>query len=296
MQQAIRTQYLYVNSANRASNDNAYKFTLKIPAGVFACDRPTQFFKLAIQDFSMYLSWYYVNSTNCSFKVNGNGVEYTVTIQQGNYTFKQLASAVQTAMQNVVGAAFSVSVTWDSNLNKLVFQFPQDSNVYILKFNVGNSAYSVLGFNNASFYVADGSGKITSDKPLSTTLSKNICIAVANVTPLKEATNVYNGTSEVCVPARFLLSIVNNFSPFDIISFINQNDLFSMYIKEKQLIELEFNVVDENGSLLTYASDWRASIKIETWEHNTDTSMIEALHDIRDTLKLQLVSGAMGFR
>ena len=293
----LKTQYLYVNSVNRNASDKACSFKLKIPPGIFLCDKQTQFFKLAIQDFSMGNNWYYVNATNNTFKINaGVSTSYTVNIPQGNYNFKQLAAIVQTSIQTTVGSAFSVTVTWDGTLNKLVFKFPLDVNVYGVDFNVSNSAYGVLGFNTPSVYSPDliMTGLLISDKPLSTTLSKNICISMPNLSPLKESTNVYNANDEVCVPARFLLSIPNNFAPFDIISFVNQNDLFSMYIKEKQLTDIEFNVTDENGVVLEYITDWRASIKVETLEYKTDAdTTVNALHEIRDTLKLQLLSNAL---
>lgn len=292
----VKTQYLYVNSVNRNSNDKACSFKLKIPPGIFMCDKQTQFFKIAIQDFSMPNNWYYMNSTNNTFILKqGENTSYTITIPIGNYNFKQLAAIIQTTVQTAINNQFVFTCTWDSTLNKLVFQFPVDNNLYTLDFNVSNSAYSILGFNSPIIYYSNLlTGKLVSEKTLSTTLSKNICITMPNITPLKECTNVFNAIDEVCIPSKFLLSIPNNFAPFDIINFMNQSDMFCIYIKEKQLTDIEFNVTDENGAVLQYITDWRASIKIETLENATsDASSIQALNEIRDTLKLQLLSNAL---
>lgn len=293
-QTVVKTQYLYLNSANRRESDSAHKFTVRIPSGMFLCDSPGQHFKLSVQDFSMVASWYYVNSTNNTFHAYYTSTLFkTITIPQGNYTFKALAYATQTAIQAFQELA-AVTVTWDSIKNRLVFTFPSSS--FGLDFaSVNNSAHDILGFDKAQYFGAT----LTGLYPLKTTLSKNICIYIDNLTPDKDFTSVENTKSDVCVPSTSMMSIVNNFAPNDIINFVNPTgDLFALYVKEKGIEQVDFSVRDENAELMTYVTDWRASIKVETLQdddtYQQQVDSLNALSEMKEYLKYIFVGNHLG--
>ena len=290
----IKTQYIYVNSTNRKDGDYPYKFSITIPPGLFHCDEPTQFFKVSLQNFNAIASWYYVNNTNNQFYFNDGYGPCLVTIVPGNYRFKDLATAIETAITKAYRNIKVCSVTWSSTLNKFIFQFDNDGYTYSLNFTASNSAYYILGFENQTTYTLNSNRTITSVNTLKTTLSENICLTIDNLTPTQQNTSVENVLSDVCTPSKNILSIPNNFAPNDVITYIQQGgDLFPLYIKEKKIEALELSVRDEDGDLMQYFTDWRGAIKVETYQ--TDSSyedsqkMLEALHDIRDYLKYMFV-------
>ena len=297
----IRTQYIYLNSANRNPSDTSYNFSLSIPHGVFHCEDPSQSFKLSIQNFNAVASWYYVNSTNNQFKIVRNTNFYTITIPVGNYPFKTLASTLTTQINSVLGAS-TCTVTWNSVTNKFEFAFVSDGNIYQINFFTldSTSAHYILGFNikdgtRYASYDMDANRKIISIYTLQTTLSENICVTIDNLTPSKDCTSVENKDSEVCVPSQNVLSIANNFAPNDIITYVQQGgDLFPLYVKDKTIENLEFSVRDENGNLMTYFTDWRASIKVETLQaddsYSDSQQMLQSLTEIKDYLKYIFVS------
>lgn len=292
----VKTQYIYVNSVNRAGTSTAFNLRLNVPQGIFACDDPSQSFRLSVQDFNMSASWYFVNNTNNEFQVFYTGASpITITIPIGNYSFKALASAVQTQIQasTLFGAA-NTTVAWDMKTNKMVFSFNDPSATvpaYRLIFNARtNSAHDILGFDRTIYEPNITTKSITSTYTLKSTLSKNITLWIENMTPDKSNQSVENRSNEVCEPTSCLLNIINNYAPFDTIAYVNNTgELYSLHIKEKSIDTLHFTLKDENGALMTYITDWRASIKVETLQdddaYDTQNQMVRRLEGIEEFVR-----------
>lgn len=295
----VKTQYIYVNTANRVnSNNTAYKYTLSIPGGIFMCDNPRQRFRVTIENFNMVSSWYFVNQTNNTFTVVQSSLasiddiisEIDFTIPDGNYTFKGLAATIQQLIQNSYSG---VLVSWDNKTNKLVFTFPTTSKWFISFDRLENPAKFPMGLIDDNIY-SNINGVITSQVPLSSTLSKNIMLYCDNLSPMKDSLSVQTKNSELCEPTNALLSIVNNFSPFDIIKFENNNNLYSLHVCEKTLENLTFSIKDENGNLLRYVSDWNASIRIDTLQDaGFETSLMDEIRSIKDYLRMMFLQAGM---
>lgn len=295
----IKTQYIYVNSANRKSNDIAAKFSLTIPSGIFHCDEPTQFFKISVQDFNAISSWYYVNSTNNQFRLHrfaATGNVYIVTIPIGNYRFKDLASTIELAMTNALGGIHCCTVSWDSVKNIFNFVFDNDGYNYAISFGNSNPAFYIMGFDKNGYYDFNSSTRnLTSIYTLRTTLSENICLTIDNVNLLSGFTNVENKDTDICIPSVNILNIPNAFAPFDVIQYINNNDIFAMYIQDKSIESLDLAVRDEYSNVMTYFSDWRATLKVDTLQiddtYGDNKEMINNLKEIKDYLRYIFVSG-----
>lgn len=296
----VKTQYIYVNSSNRKASDIAAKFTLTIPTGVFHCDEPTQFFKITVQDFNAISSWYFVNETNNQFRLHRastSGTLYLITIPNGNYRFKDLANTIETAITNTVGFHV-VTVTWNSTKNIFEFLFDNDGWNYAISFLNSNPAYYIMGFEKNGYYDFNSTTRLLSSvNTLKTTLSENICLTIDNVNPLAGFTNVENKTTEVCIPSVNMMSIANNFAPNDVITFINQNDLFSLHIQDKSIETLDLSVRDEYSNIMSYFSDWKATLKIETMQlddtYSDNAEMISTLKEIKEYVRYIFVGSQL---
>lgn len=105
---------------------------------------------------------YPVNSSNNTFVfAEGGGSNITSTLTAQNYTGTQLASELQTVMNNDGGLVYTVS--YDSQTGKLTIS-PSSSTVQFKTTNTSFTAGFVLGFDTSSD-TADASS-ITSDYPV----------------------------------------------------------------------------------------------------------------------------------
>ena len=285
-----------MNSLNRDEKDTSYHFTIDIPNGIFEC-KPDEMFRISVQDFNMGINWLYCNETNNQFLFNDGYGPCTVTIPPGNYRFKDLAVAIETAMTIAYRNLKVCTVTWSSTLNKFIFQFNSDGYTYSISFLTNNPAYYILGFEKDTLYTMNSVTKrITSPNVLKTTLSNKICITVDNIMPAKGYQSVENKNSFLCQLTNNIMSIPNDYAPFDTAVFISQNDNFALYCTDNIIQKLTFSLRDEDGDIMTYASatEWRASIKIDTFSpdrtYQDSEKILSCLNSIEDYLRMLFVS------
>ena len=299
----VKTQYLYVNSdkgMKRAEDANS-RVTITIPQGIFLCDNPRQSFKVNVVDFNMTADWYYINETNNKFSLfyiiysvinpgqYSGEREYEIIIPYGNYTYKALASTIQNIIQSFdLPGSEQITVQWSATMNKYVFKFP--TNEYELTFRSA-AAGRVLGITQTQYGTKylDANNTITSDVALKSVLSDNITLWIDNLSLNKDFLSVENKTGSVAEPCTCVLNIVNRFAPFDVIAFENPSDLYSIHVNEKNIESLSFSIRDENGQLMKYVSDWRATIQITTLEedntYEAQNTMIQKLDETTEYLR-----------
>lgn len=283
--QLKHSQYIHINSANRNVGETVYNFSVKIRNGDIAC-LPNQLLRISVQSFDLYHTWLSVNSTtNQIMLYNMSTSAYNlITIPEGNYTNKNLASLLTSLYSNW-------TVEWLSTLNKFKFTFTSPHNFQPM---TGSDVFRVLGFSKGFAYVNTTS--VTSTNALRPTLSDRINLHIDNLSPYQK-TNLDNTGGGECKTTNSLLSIVNNFSPFDIINFENDNDLYAMFIQEKLIEKIMISLRDQDESLLTFINqDYNVVLKIETWEMEDTTisnNMLDALKNIEELLRLSFVSNNM---
>lgn len=277
------TQYLHINSANRDSSESPYNFSVKLKNGDLQCSQ-NQLFKISVQSFDLYHTWLSVNNkTNSILLYDWDTSLFTyITIPEGNYTNKNLASTLTTLYRNW-------SVEWLAQLNKFKFTFTSPHNI---QSNIGYETHRVLGFSQGFSYVQITS--IISTKALRPTLSDRINLHIENISPYQKGNLDNSGGYKEAKSTNCLLSIVNNFSPFDIIHFENDNDLYSMLISEKSIEKLVITLRDQDESLLSFIEqDYNVVLKFETYEFEDDSTMsgiVESLKNIEELIRLSFVS------
>lgn len=286
----MNSQYLYINSENRLATDKSCKFTVKVPNNYLKCKDLSQVIKITCINFCCPINWYFVNSTNNTFILN-DGIDNSLSIPPGNYTFKNLALAIQTQIQTINPL---ITVSFNSNTTKLLFTFPSAS--FSLKFGSSGSACFIMGFNPSSTNFADGSFQITSINILQTILTDTINLYVDNVATYGNPNMCNNSLGDnTLYISNSIMSLQNNFSPGDIINFTNSgDDLFSMKIKDKSLNEITFSIRDRDGDLMTYVTDWNAAIRIDYIdEEKNNDDVVGALNNMIEYLRLLFVQNGL---
>lgn len=283
----VRTQYVYVNSKN-VPGSMPYDISLDIPRGLLQCDDQTQNFKVSVQSFQMTRSWYFVNSTNNQFALSfGGGQETIFTIPEGNYSYKQLASAIAVLIStSSIFGKEQITVIWDSKTNKLIFTFP--FYLYALNFNLSNSAAYVMGFDPIQYTPNTTSLQIISTYILPSTLSKSLCLYV-DLSPSKGCLSLENKSGSTCEPVTSILNLPNDVAPFDSFSFDSQSDQYAITVAEKSISTLRLSIRNEDGVVLKYVSDYRAVLKFEILQDDTSydnqIALLQEIKEMREYLK-----------
>jgi hypothetical protein len=275
----VDTQYVYINSSNRQASETPYLFTTTFQSGDISCQK-NEVMKIGVQSFDLYHTWTYVNENNNTFTLINTVTDANtvIVVENGNYTFKQLA-------QKLTSLYPDWTVTWSSITNKFTFTFTQDHT-----FSFGaNSANKILGLRGSN----NSQTTFVSDDVLRTALSERINVHIDNLTPYSRI-NLENSQGSQGTASTKVLSIINNFSPFDIITYENNSNLYSFYVSEKNIEKLQISLRDVDSSLLTFVNeDCNIVLKIETYQVETSeetNKMLSTLQDIREYLRLMFVS------
>lgn len=288
----LSSQYVYITSLNKASYDAIYDFTIDIPPGMVQCEQE-QFLAISVSRFNITKNWYYVNSQNNYIKIINNTAFPFRTmdfyLSEGNYTFKKLALQLEIELKTFLNMN-DVYIRWDSNRNKYIFTLPPGIG---FDFTSSNSMWYILGFNKNFTFVSSGlSDNIISQNILNIYLTQCIDLHCENVTPDKNVSAIENSTNNSCVPSSCIMSLSNNFPPYETLDFENQDSKFRLIIKEKSLNKLRLTIRNENNTLLTFITDYNTVLRIDTISFDTSRSdkKIKTLESIEDYLRLNFVS------
>jgi len=279
----LSTQYLYINSANRNNNEYPYNFSVLFSHGDVACKKD-EVMKIGVQSFDLYHTWTYVNESNNKICLqNGTTMSITnISIPFGNYTYKQLASLLTSLYSNW-------TATWSSVTNKFTFTFTQPHGFVFEQ----TTASKILGLMSKTQTLYSNS--VVSDYVLRATLSERINVHVDNLTPYDKI-NLENTLGSTSTSSTKVLSIINNFQPFDVITYENNSSLYSFFVTEKSIEKINVSLRDVDGALLSFVNqDFNIVLKIETYQDdsvadNETNNMLSHLQSIKEYLRLIFVS------
>jgi len=282
----LSTQYLYINSGNRNTSEYPYNFSVLFKNGDIACKKD-EILKIGVQSFDLYHTWTYVNASNNTISIqNGSTMSITqFTIPFGNYTYKQLASILTSLYANW-------TVAWSSVTNKFTFSFTQPHGFDFAL----TTAAKILGLTPNTQTVYNMS--VVSDNVLRATLSERINVHIDNMIPYAKI-NLENTLSSTATASTKVLSVVNNFSPFDVISYENNSDLYSFFVTEKSIDKIQISLRDIDGALLNFVEeDFNIVLKVDTYQddnvaNNETNNIISNLQGIKEYLRLIFVSNNM---
>jgi len=263
-----RSHYVYVQSKHRNSGTN-YQYSINLPPSLVQCDEEYERIKVTIMNFSVYNSWYLINTTGfntITFHNQTSNTTTVVTIPAGNYTYYRLA--------NVISSLYPLcQCVWLQDANKLQFNFTAP---HQLSFD---GIYNILGFNQGD---QPQGTTITSTNVMIPVPTTGIMISLVNHMPFHDAVNLDNMSGEVRA-SNILARIPINAPPFQLIYYTNitENDN-GIFIGNNMVNELEFLFTTPDGLRMTYIPDHEMLVKVEIWTVDDETNIQEVIQDLKD--------------
>lgn len=217
-----------------ANTGNQYEGSLKLQ------NIDEGFYRLL--EFSFSNNLYNVNNNNNKVYVAEGVTNHTITLTNGYYTFSELATLLQTEMNDLFSD--TISVTYNDNTNKLTIS---STGTFGFKFatNTLNSARHLLGFNEVDQSLASSQ---TSDIPMDINYYKHIFIE-------------FDSSSN----KQKILSSLNNFPPTFIIKYSSndygglfqyvQSNTYDQYIYFDKK-NISWRIYDEYKNLIVELPNW----------------------------------------
>jgi hypothetical protein len=105
---------------------------------------------MSLYSASIPISFYNVRSDNNTFILKEGIFEMTITIPEGNYTAKTLATTVEALLNSASYYANTYTMTYSSVKNKFLYTTNDTVNTCYLVFSNTETPYILLGFNSGS--------------------------------------------------------------------------------------------------------------------------------------------------
>lgn len=230
---------LYIDSSTRSSiYPSSSQFRFNINGGV------NRGLGILLRKYVIWDSSFIVNQYNNTFTINDGVVTYTITLSQGNYNPVQLASLLQSSLNNT-GAPYSWTVTYNSATNGFTITCTTSCTYYFTSYPL---AGKLLGFT------ANASGtSVSSNVPalLGTTGFYYLCFT--NV----PSANIQGNRYSFVIPNNVALGSLltsNNELVSDLLDF--NSELSFQY--------LDIELRDCNYNLVVLNSDWQLELDIVT--------------------------------
>jgi hypothetical protein len=143
----IRTQDLDSTQFNNPLLKTDIQVNLEVPVEVYS----NESIGLALHSVSIPYTFYNVDQYSNKFQVRAVGAPawIDITVTPGCYNVKQLASAVKALLDSNLGSTFSI--VYSTIQNSLTFVDTQSTSEFEFNFNVINSIYRQLGFQETTY-------------------------------------------------------------------------------------------------------------------------------------------------
>jgi hypothetical protein len=262
-----RSHVLYLQSKNRESGTTS-QYTISLPE-VIESDPNLERFKISLQSFSVYYTWYLVKDGSNTISIDGGAY----TLPNGTYTYQRLARLIE----SITGA----SVTWLTDSNKMLFTFNTSKTITF------DGLGTILGFLP---YVEYTGQSISSPLVMTPYEQTHLLVHLNNVSPMYDHLCLSNHTGEVRM-ANILGKVLVNASPFQLVTYQQVLENQSLYSNDNSLGVLEILITDNDGNIFTDMVEHEMVLTIESVDvddFNTK-NMIDILKDMKQTLKDLLV-------
>ena len=160
---------IYVNSKHY---ENANDFEVSFPPALIKCNPRTEYIVLNVNGWIMKNDFYNTQSSNNKYSLIVDNIAHNLTIPVGNYNVIQLLQILNTQLN-----IYSVTVTYDENLNKYKFTNGNPDDV-ILK---SGTAYDFLGFDKNEDTTIEPNASIISKIPVNMAGDELVCLQIPNI-------------------------------------------------------------------------------------------------------------------
>ena len=282
MSDGTRQSYLFLQSANRHSGSPS-SANYVIQGHGASCD-PGESITLGLRSVAMPFTWQQITTgVNDSFHALnvGNGFQYTVTIEPGTYSFKQMALALSLRMTAATGQ--QCNVTYDAVNSKLDFAFGTQAMFFIFYSNLAE----YMGFSQTD---APSGMSFSSTKTLKPGAVDHLMLQVSGVTPTHYNLDNSQNNPEGARLSSVLAVIPVNCSPWGVIVFDDSFSSYTLDIRDKFIERLTLTWLTPDGQPASFVPDHTLALLLTF----TKASLTEQLLTSMDeSLKMLLLHATL---
>lgn len=250
---------VYVDSGLRTSGSSS-NFTIDLSNQV---NNANNYDRIVMTSCSIPKSFYTIDTTNNTFTLTELGINYTVTLPIGNYSYSTVAVALKTALDSASGHGWIYSVSTSQLLGNLTFSVTANSGQPSFNFTSSRMAF-IIGFDQDTY--AFSANTLTSP----------------NVVNLQLTSSIDVNSNWVAGKNNILSSISPDYASYAIISYNEQNPAFvSRELSGRSLTTVQFWLTDTQGNQLNLNGlNWSMVIVV----YKLDDYHNQRLIEMRDTL------------
>lgn len=278
---STRSQYVFLQSKNRHSGTPAA--ATYVLQGHAALCRKGETMQVALRSATIPWTWLQlrtgINDAFLLLRV-GNGEQFTITLEPGTYSFKQLATAASLKMSAATGD--ECRCVYDPTDSKFIFTFAAEP-MFILWQPGGLSEF----FGFAQLDLAEGS-RFESFQTAKPGSPDHFLLQVTNVSPasfnIDNSTNAPEGARLSSVLAVVPVAPA---TPNGVITFDDAVCSYTMDLNDQFLERLTLTWLQPDGTQADYIPDHQLALLI-TFKRDSDVEIL--LRSIDETLKMQLMN------
>lgn len=274
-----REQILFLSSKSKDTGSEIYNFRKTFPTTFFDFDSLTEDAYITLEQFNCQQSWFNIDSrmNQLIYTEDDFSTTFTLSITQGNYSVRQLATAWQNALNAV--AAVSWTITYNTITNK--FDFLYTGSAIPIGFQDVSSSSETL---DTLGFVRDDNLRYS--PALGTTFSSETCAHVGSIVNIflyfnqqSNTKNVNSGSGLSLNPSTLFASIpVRLSSFFGIVSWENglKQSLFRSKLHSNGNV-FEFQFKDLDGNYIEMSTDWAMTLKYTVYDKAKKMGNVEKL-------------------
>lgn len=273
MSKSIKTEsrLININSANALIKNNGQynsDVVFKFPGLV----KPEQYItgiQFQLLDAQLPVSFYNINYTNNTLNYQISSVNYTITVDVGNYNFNSLATQL-VAKFLANGHIFTITI----NKQNGIITIATPATNFILQVS---SMFPVLGLLLSNHI--SSSFSLTADYPLNLLGITKIKIQSVNLSS-------YNADSSNSGNSNNIGLIPVDQPSFGLIVFENKSSS-KFDLRNNQIDEIDLQITDQNNNLINFNNiDWNLTILIETTREVETLSQTQMADILKEQNKL----------
>ena len=270
-----KSNYIYISSKNRNSNENIYNFNVILNNPIVV--NRNQGINISVVGFSMLNTDY--NLKNCSFYLNQynlNGsyiITFIYDIPDGNYSYLTLMNFLNSDVE----LKQFIKIDYVKERNK--FKFTKIDNTKIYKIDPLN-CFNFLGLKKEEETEITTQG--IEGSYINLTNYSHIIIKSNNIifedNTQDNINNIEFGNSSIL----FMID-KQDIPPFQLISYRNhdKSDNYSYNISNRQISSIDLHLFNEKGEILTDTDDYFITLKIVIFNKEEIKGENNYLEDIR---------------
>jgi len=268
-----KSNYIYISSKNRSSNENIYDFNVILNNPIIV--NRNQGLNISVIGFSMMNTDY--NCKNLSFYLNQYNLDgtYIITfiydIPDGNYSYLSLMNFLNSDVE----LKQFIKIEYVKERNSFKFTKIDNTKIYYID---ALNCDKILGIKEETEILSTG----TEGSYINLTNYSHIIIKSNNIL-FEDNTQDNINNSEMENSSILFMIDKQDIPPFQLISYRNydKSDNYSYNISNRQISSIDLHLYNERGEVLTDTDDYFITLKIVIFNKEEVESQTPFLEDIR---------------